>query len=206
MQQSNALFLNRQLDQCLRLDGDVAECGVFRGASLLRLACTLRQANSDKSLIGFDSFGGFPAGSVEDVDVPAKRILSRVASKFRHVEHVPARIRNHCRMFNFKNVELVPGYFDETLKEVRNRKFCFVHLDVDLYQSYRTCLEVLYPQVVPGGMIVFDEYNEATWPGATKAIDEFFAKKSESLQFDGQHHQPRYFIQKEGTSAASNAA
>lgn len=48
-----------------------------------------------------------------------------------------------------------------------------LHLDVDLYESYKTALDWLWPFVSPGGIVTFDEYRSEAFPGATRAIDEF---------------------------------
>jgi len=54
-------------------------------------------------------------------------------------------------------------------------------LDCDLYQSYKTCLETLFPLVQTNGIIAFDEYVNtmqlASFPGAQKAIDEYLGER-----------------------------
>ncbi len=204
---SRKLCVTSLLRQTWQLEGDVLECGVFRGQSLLQIASTIADAKSNKKLYGLDSFEGFPVGSVQKIDVPVGRFQSRVQTKFQHVRHVPDRIMRLCDQFGFQNVELVPGYFEETLSQLEGRKFCFVHLDVDLYSSYQTCLSALYDSVVPGGYIVFDEYEERYWPGATNAINEFFEDKIEKPEFAGsQYDRPKYFVQKQAAVARSKAA
>jgi len=82
---------------------------------------------------------------------------------------------------------LVPGYFNDTLKTYQGQ-VALLHLDVDLYDSYKVCLETLYPKVATGGVILFDEYAEPTdlknWPGAKKAIDEFLGENKKYLERD----------------------
>ena len=59
-----------------------------------------------------------------------------------------------------------------------------LHLDCDLYQSYKDSLEFLYPKVVRNGIIAFDEYVNEEWafPGAVKAINEFFGENVKKIQ------------------------
>jgi hypothetical protein len=57
-----------------------------------------------------------------------------------------------------------------------------LHLDCDLYESYKLALETFYDKVQPDGVIMFDEYADERWPGARKAIDEFFVHKPEAVQ------------------------
>lgn len=195
--QAESMCLSNLLKGTLGLPGDVLECGVFRGHSLLRLAAMIKENGSAKSLFGCDSFEGFPPGSVQEKDRSILRRMRRVETKFRSTSHVPSRIERLCRIFDFRNVTTVKGFFEESLEQFNDREFCFVHLDVDLYSSYLTCLEKLYDRVVPGGLIVFDEYRDPTWPGATQAINEFFRDKPESpRECDAGFHEPKYFVQK----------
>ena len=58
-----------------------------------------------------------------------------------------------------------------------------LHLDCDLYKSYKESLEFMYPKVVQNGIIVFDEYlDQKNFPGAIKAIDDFFGQKIQDIQ------------------------
>ena len=82
---------------------------------------------------------------------------------------------------NFERIHFYKGRFEESMPKLSpEQKFSFVYMDCDLYQSYKTCLEHMYHRVVSGGIILFDEYHEVCkWPGAKKAIDEFFIDKPE---------------------------
>jgi hypothetical protein len=71
-------------------------------------------------------------------------------------------------------VRLVKDFFDKTLSSYEGR-IALLHLDGDLYESYKVSLEALYDKVVSGGIIMFDEYADPRWLGARKAIDEFFS-------------------------------
>jgi O-methyltransferase len=55
----------------------------------------------------------------------------------------------------------------------------WVHIDVDIYQSVRDCIRFLYPRLVPGGFMVFDDYGFPSCPGARRAVDEAFASLPE---------------------------
>ena len=64
----------------------------------------------------------------------------------------------------------------------QNKKIFFLHLDVDLYSSYKICLEKLWNNVIKGGIVCFDEYSDPKWPGAKEAVDEFLKKKGLSVK------------------------
>ena len=83
-------------------------------------------------------------------------------------------------MFNFcdkrKNVSLLKGNFSSVLNNF-DKEINILHIDCDLYQSYKDCLDKLYTKVVSGGCIIFDEYYSLKYPGPRIAVDEFFKNK-----------------------------
>ena len=189
------LSLCSLLESTLDLEGDVIECGVYRGGTLLRLARTLCEHAPQKTLYGLDSFQGFPEDRIGDRDVAPARSLDKIRDKFRFCVDTPARLKKIFQIFGVR-AELVPGYFSETLPQFRDHKFCFIHLDCDLYASYKECLEVLWDRLVPGGVIVFDEWNESAWPGSTLAIREFFEERDETVQTCTDRQQSEHYIRK----------
>jgi Macrocin-O-methyltransferase (TylF) len=179
---ARALALQRCIALAADVPGDFVECGVGRGASFVALVLIAQAEGRQRHVWGFDSFQGFPDPSAED-DSP--RRPRRGELHFGTADEIGARIlrsdvdaayyRSHCH--------LVPGFFDDTLATFTGR-IAFLHLDVDLYRSYRSCLEVLYPKISPGGIVLFDEYTEANFPGARRAIDEYFGDRVRELQHD----------------------
>jgi predicted O-methyltransferase YrrM len=192
------------LESALALEGDAIECGVYRGASIVRLARMLKEHAPEKTLFGLDSFQGFPAENVEACDVGPQRTLSGIKGKFRFCADTPERLERIFRTYDVR-AELVPGFFADTLPRFADHRFCFVHLDVDLYASYKECLEALYDRLTPGGVIVFDEWNYDEWPGSTRAIKEFFDGRPERVQTCTEREQPSFFIRKEAAAGRQAA-
>ena len=89
--------------------------------------------------------------------------------------------RRTGRGFQLPTSSLLRGELRTTLPSYDAGPIALLHLDVDIYQSYRAALELLYDHVAPRGAIAFDEYRLEAWPGATKAIDEFFEGKPERI-------------------------
>ena len=193
------------LESTLSLPGDVIECGVYRGASLMQISHAIKENHSDKRVFGLDSFEGFPEDSVSATDVAAGRWYSRLQKKFRFCADTPGHLRMIADAFDL-NIELVRGYFCNTLPRFQKHSFCFIHLDVDLYLSYKECLEGLYDQLVPGGVIVFDEWDCAKWPGATLAIKEFFSNLPEEVQHTSDRKDPANYVRKLPASASRRVA
>ncbi|MGQ0429163.1 MAG: TylF/MycF/NovP-related O-methyltransferase [Gammaproteobacteria bacterium] len=153
-----------------------------------------------KKVYALDSFAGFRADAVQPRDIGAGRTLAAERTRFRQDEASVALFRSLALRLKL-NLEVVPGWFEDTLPAVANaNRFCFVPLDCDIYQSYRTCLPLLYPRLVPGGIMLFDEYRSREWPGAMSAVDEFLADKREKpvMVRDAARPQiPKYMIVKE---------
>jgi hypothetical protein len=112
-------------------------------------------------------------------------------------------VARKAERLGFDNITLVKGYFDRTLSRYSNESFGLVHLDVDLFESYRTCLEFFYPRMVPGGYIVCDEYDGLTYPGAKIAIDSFLTHKPERLETFEDLRNPRPFIRRQRAFSAT---
>jgi len=196
------------LERASQLDGDVIECGVYQGKSLLRIATWLKERGIRKMIHGLDSFDGFPRDGISEADLGRGRTLQQVRQRFRGASQFPYRILRTAADLDLP-IKLHVGYFEETLPRLiaSGKQFCFVHLDCDLYESYRLCLEKLYDATVPGGVILFDEYKSTVWRGATRAIDEFLASHREQLEVCEDLGKPagwgKYYVTKELKQRAS---
>jgi hypothetical protein len=159
--------------------GDVVECGVGEGRSFIMLSNIIKITSSLKNIWGFDSFEGFPSPSPEDTSI-------RNTGEGQHAvdsRTVWQRLHTYIKddVFIRQRVILIKGFFEDTLDNNNLEQISLLNLDVDLYESYRICLEKLYPKVTPGGIITFDEYlrENLFFPGAMKAINEFFTDKKD---------------------------
>jgi len=176
-------------------NGDIVECGVGRGKTFLYLNCLANQEDKvglvkNRTCWGFDSFMGFPEPSRLDYTQrnPKKGDWSGITQNFIKKLLKNADINKHRLQ---EKTKLVPGYFEKTVAQYPSKEIALLHLDVDLYNSYKVCLEALFPKVIVGGVVLFDEYQEEIWPGATKAIDEYFQNRPEKIQKDfltGKHY------------------
>jgi hypothetical protein len=158
----------------LRGDGLVCEFGVFEGESLNYIAARIPQ----QMVFGFDSFEGLPERWREAFDPGAFTTGGRLP-----------QVR--------PNVSLLKGWFDETLPAFAARHpgpTAFLHVDCDLYSSTRCIFEHLGGSLVPGSVIVFDEYfNYPGWEQHEfRAFSEFAAARRlryEYLAYNRLHEQ-----------------
>jgi hypothetical protein len=191
---ANINILFDLLDKTKSVTGDVAECGVFRGRTLIPMALYLAQNGSPKHVLGFDSFEGFDDAVNVDVRMGGMRSKDRHVAAFNEtsLELVQAKLTR----FGLRNATLVKGFFRDTLDHHAERRFSFVHLDCDIYQSYKECLPFFYPRMNTGGIVVLDEYKDPHWPGCTKAVDEFLADKPEKPVLVTHEHRQKFYIEK----------
>lgn len=163
-------YLLRELARYTRgLPGCLAECGVYEGASAYFLA----KARPDAVVHLFDRFEGLPAPGEEDA-VAMSQVFRWRRGDFR--ARLPVLLRN---LEGLENVRVHRGDIPEVLQCVSQEWFCLVHIDVDLYRPTLDSLEFFYPRLVPGGLIVLDDYGFATCPGAHRAVREFMADRPE---------------------------
>ena len=144
-----------------QLPGAMAEVGVYQGVST-KLIC---EAKGDKELHVFDTFEGLPDKSGTDVPVykPSQYLCS--------LESVQEYLKS------YPNVHFHKGLFPESAKGLEDKQFRFVHIDVDLYESTKGCLEWFYPRLLPGAILVSHDYSLLA--GVRQAFTEFFADKPE---------------------------
>jgi predicted O-methyltransferase YrrM len=174
--------------------GDVAECGVYRGATFAALALET-QRSSGRHLYGFDSFEGFDDTVAIDVALGGQDDGTRRVHGFSDTSLGLVQ-RKVTWLGLDTTATLVPGYFADTLAAFADRRFAFVHLDCDLYQSYKDCLEFFWPRLSPGAIVLFDEYDDPSWPGANLAIDEFLAREGATLEHLERDNYRRFYVTK----------
>jgi O-methyltransferase len=167
------------LDQAI--PGALVECGVWRGGSSFLMAEVLkRRGAAGRTVWLFDSFEGLPPP--RGIDGPAALAYAQNRDDPRYLDNCRAElaeVRAAARRLDVEElVEIVPGWFDETLPRARERigPIALLRLDCDWYESMTTCLEQLYDQVSPGGILVIDDYY--VWDGCAIALHEFLARRS----------------------------
>lgn len=154
--------------------GNIIECGVYRAGTTVLLARLLKQRQMAKRIYALDSFGGF-AEEIED-EVSRGQVVKEGRTAFRanSIDYV----RRKLAVLGVDDViEVVPGYFEETLPDIRDR-FCLALIDCDLERSVEFCLEQLWDRMTDGGWVVVDDYTNPGYPGAAIASDRFFRRVS----------------------------
>jgi len=151
------------------LDGNVAELGVYKGG----FARYINKYFPKKVLYLFDTFEGFRDSSLDKF----------VDKRFEAWMECDRNVTNYCinhdtldvflKNFSFPDMCVIrQGFFPDTTEGL-NDSFCFVSLDVDLYQGTKAGLDYFYPRLVKKGILMIHDYNSYLTPGVKKAVDEF---------------------------------
>jgi hypothetical protein len=161
------LYFKRCFDMISKLEGDIVECGVCLGRSLMMFAFLIKDCcEGERHLYGFDSFEGFPEPSFNDRDdspESRRRNVQKGHNKY------PLNITSQFLLNNLTDmrgkrdeefvnthITLIKGYFNQTLLNYPGKQIALLHIDCDLCEGYLTVLETFYHRVVNGGLILFD--------------------------------------------------
>jgi hypothetical protein len=168
-----------------KIEGDIVECGVWKGGSMMLIARRLLQLNDTRrKLFLFDTFEGMSEPNEKDVSAINNSTASELLQKenklegdnvwcYSSLDEVKANLNKTNypadKIFYFK------GKVEDTLPEPSVGKIALLRLDTDFYESTKHELEILYDLLVPGGVLIIDDYGH--WTGSKKAVDEFIEKR-----------------------------
>tara|TARA_B100000579_G_C22762538_1_gene819706 strand:- start:79 stop:834 length:756 start_codon:yes stop_codon:yes gene_type:complete len=165
-----------------KIDGDIVECGVWKGGNLILAQKYLDLRGIKKNIYGFDTFSGMTEPEKIDVDyrnisasdmylLHKKKDKNQNAWAFCSLDDVKKNLNETVKK---NNIILVEGRVEKTLLEKKNlpNKISVLRLDTDWYSSTKVELENLYPRLVSGGFLIIDDYGH--FKGCKKAVDEYF--------------------------------
>ena len=148
--------------EALKRDGDLLEVGVWRGGSGALLAARAQAAGRRTWLA--DTFQGVVKAGPKDEYYKGGEHANTTMDFVREAL---------ATLDDASDVEILEGIFpDDTGDQVRSAQFCFVHVDVDVYQSALDVFEWAWPRMSVGGMVVFDDYGFYGCEGVTRCVDE----------------------------------
>lgn len=178
------------------LPGDVAEFGVYKATSFIRFLSfrDLLENSSSRKVIGFDAFGEFP----KDLSMESDK---EFVDDFEGNGGFGIDDDELTKLLDLKgtdNFELVKGDICKTSLEYLEKrpelKLSMIHIDVDVYEPTKVILETFWDRMVPGGVLVLDDYG--TVEGETRAVDEFFNDKDIDIKKLSYYHTPSYIVKK----------
>ncbi len=168
---SRALAIYELVKKAVDLPGHFCELGCWNGSNLVYLAklISILRPKGNVEVFGFDSFQGLQS-------FDSQKDLSPAGGEGSYQGN-PELLEDVLRLYQLQEwVQLVKGRMEDTLprflEERKDVRFSFIYLDADLYSPTKVGIELLYPRLLKGGVMVFDQYNIPSWAGETAALHE----------------------------------
>ena len=167
------------------IEGDFVECGVWRGGSMAVAAKTLKQiGGSDRTIWMYDTYDGMSEPTDQDVDYQGQTADKLMAEQDRadgmsvwccsSLEQVKTTMMETD--YPVDQIHFVQGKVEDTLPRCVPDRTALLRLDTDWYESTKCELEFLFPKLVPGGVLIIDDYGH--WEGCRRAVDEYFEQNN----------------------------
>jgi hypothetical protein len=151
-----------------QIPGANVECGTWNGGAAAVISHASIRGGMARDIWLFDSFEGLPAPTADDPPEVHKAYHAGWCTG--SPEKVIAILT--AEGTKAQQIHIVKGWFEDTLPAANVGPIALLHVDSDWYESVRICLDAFFDSVVPGGLIIIDDYN--LWGGCRKAVDEFF--------------------------------
>ncbi len=165
------------------IDGDMVECGVWRGGCSIAIARTLKKLDSNKKVYLFDTFEGMTKPTTFDRNALTKDLAIKKFNRLQKENHNNwcyaslDDVKNSFMKYDLMDKAFfIKGDVNTTLNDLKNlpEKISLLRLDTDWYESTKKELDILYPLLQPKGVLMVDDYGH--WEGAKKAVDEYIRK------------------------------
>jgi hypothetical protein len=193
IERAYALYKAVEYLQRRDLPGALVECGVWQGGASMLMALSVKAFGGRlREIYLYDTFAGMTEPGEEDViawnGVPVRRKWEEdrrgEKQNFTHWAVSRERVLENFRRVDYpaELLHAVQGDVAQTLREAPPEEIALLRLDTDWYASTLTELELLYPRLQRGGVLLVDDYGHFT--GARKAVDRYFAERPIFLHRD----------------------
>lgn len=165
------------------IQGDIVECGVWKGGSAMIAASVLKNRNAlERKFYLYDTYSGMSEPTERDIDFrnkPAKVKYSsmqkgNISSKWCYSSLLEVKKNLFSTGYPEEQFIFVEGKVEETIPGVAPDIISLLHLDTDWYESIYHELCHLFPKLSIHGVISIDDYGH--WQGAKKAVDKYFSE------------------------------
>ena len=154
--------------------GAMVECGVWRGGSMMAIALALLAREDERDLYLFDTYEGLTAPTERDVDLAGRSQVDLWSAEDRGAVAALTEVQRALATTGYSagRLHFVKGKVEDTLPDQAPETIALLRLDTDWYESTKHELETLYARLVPGGILMIDDYGH--FRGAQEAVDEYF--------------------------------
>jgi hypothetical protein len=186
-----------------RIAGDIVECGVWRGGSMMLAALALMaRGDTARELWLYDTFEGMSEPGAEDRSASGESAAAQLARTPRGegvwceagLDDVQANLWSTG--YPRERIHFVQGKVEDTIPASLPSRIALLRLDTDWYESTRHELQHLYPLLSRHGALVIDDYGH--WQGARQAVDEYFAAQAEPVFLHRVDYTARLVIKQDG--------
>jgi hypothetical protein len=168
-----------------RIPGDIVECGVWKGGSMMAAAkALLAQKSQDRDLYLFDTFAGMTAPSSKDKSNLERKSTQESFESMRAPDgtckwcysSLEETQRNLSSVgYSTQKLRFIKGPVEETIPKNAPEQIALLRLDTDFYESSKHEMEHLFPRLVRGGVLLLDDYGH--WEGQRLAVDEYLKEQ-----------------------------
>jgi hypothetical protein len=155
----------------LHLEGDFVECGVFKGDMSWVISRTVDFAAKSKQLYLYDTYDGFVDKYSSDADFPENPGFIDYANQFYRDPGLYAYVCN--RFKNRSDIKVIKGIVPDVLHQECPEKISFLHIDLNSPAAEIGALEILFPRMSSGAMLVFDDYGWKQFHRQKEAEDAY---------------------------------
>ncbi|MGK7931025.1 MAG: TylF/MycF/NovP-related O-methyltransferase [Microcystaceae cyanobacterium] len=168
-----------------QIEGDIVECGVWRGGSMMAAIETLLSIHDKgRHLYLFDTFEGMSEPTENDFSFYGDNAQTLLTKNEKNEENYTwcyaalESVQQNLSQLNYDSnkIHFIKGKVEDTLPKHSPEKIALLRLDTDWYESTRHELIHLFPRLSVGGVIIIDDYGY--WKGARKAVDEYFKENN----------------------------
>ena len=165
------------------IPGDIVECGVWRGGSMMAVAQTLLRLNhTEKSLFLYDTFSGMSKPTDLDVNFHGLKASDKFNKKLLPdgktnwaIASLDEVKENVLKVgYDQSKINFIKGKVENTIPETIPKTISLLRLDTDWYASTKHELTHLFPRLSKNGVVIIDDYGH--WEGCQKAVDEYFSE------------------------------
>lgn len=164
-----------------KIPGDICECGVWRGGSMMAVALTLVElGDTDRDLYLFDTFAGPPEPVSKDgPTAPAELAVALRVPELANLPSEEVRAKLEDTGYPGERIHLVQGLVEDTIPDRAPDRLALLRLDTDYYVSTAHEMRHLYGRLSPSGILIIDDYG--MFVGARAAVDEYFESRGQHV-------------------------
>ena len=170
-----------------KIPGDIVECGVWKGGSVMVCALTLKALGEvQRKLYMYDTYIGMSKPDEKDINLKGEKAIDEWEKSQRETynDYCYASLEEvkhnmHSTGYPYEHIKFIVGKVEDTIPRIIPEQIALLRLDTDWCESTYHELLHLFPRIVPGGMLIIDDYGH--WKGAKEAVDKYIQENNVNI-------------------------